>query len=64
MLADPAHAGSRRSPSAGLVVTLAIAAWGAVRVVTRPPGRLLFQLIMAASLLLVAQVALNATRLT
>ncbi|RII95976.1 1,4-dihydroxy-2-naphthoate prenyltransferase, partial [Clavibacter michiganensis subsp. insidiosus] len=49
---------------AGLVLTLGIAAWGAVRVVTRQPGRLLFQLIMAASLLLVAQLALNATRLT
>jgi 4-hydroxybenzoate polyprenyltransferase len=63
VLADPAHV---VTPLAvvGLLVTLAIAAWGAVRVVTRPPGRLLFQLIMAASLLLVAQVALNATQLT
>ncbi|MFT2692852.1 UbiA family prenyltransferase [Clavibacter zhangzhiyongii] len=63
VLADP---GAGMTPLAvgGLAVTLAIAAWGAVLVVTRPPGRLLFQLIMAASLLLVAQVALNATRLT
>jgi 4-hydroxybenzoate polyprenyltransferase len=63
VLADP---GVGMTPLAvgGLVVTLAIAAWGAVLVVTRPPGRLLFQLIMAASLLLVAQVALNATQLT
>ncbi len=63
VLADPAHAVTPLAV-AGLVVTLGIAAWGAVRVVTRPPGRLLFQLIMAASLLLVAQIALNATRLT
>jgi 4-hydroxybenzoate polyprenyltransferase len=63
VLADPAH---RVTPLAvvGLVVTLAIAAWGTALVLTRPAGRLLFQLIMAASLLLVAQVALNATRLT
>ena len=63
VLADPAHVVTPLAV-AGLVVTLGIAAWGAVRVVTRPPGRLLFQLIMAASLLLVAQLALNATRLT
>jgi 4-hydroxybenzoate polyprenyltransferase len=63
VLADP---GLALTPLAvgGLAVTLAIAAGGAVLVVARPPGRLLFQLIMAASLLLVAQVALNATRLT
>jgi 4-hydroxybenzoate polyprenyltransferase len=63
VLADPAH-GVTPLAVGGLVVTLGIAAWGAVLVVTRPPGRLLFQLIMAASLLLVAQIALNATRLT
>ncbi|MFT2748403.1 MULTISPECIES: UbiA family prenyltransferase [Clavibacter] len=63
VLADPAHAVTPLAV-AGLVAMLAIAAWGAVLVVTRPPGRLLFRLIMAASLLLVALVAANATQLT
>jgi len=43
---------------------LAVAAAGVVLVVTRPPGRLLFQLIIAASLVVAAQLALSGTALT
>jgi len=35
-----------------------------VLVVTRPPGRLLFQLIIVASLVVAAQLALSGTALT
>lgn len=43
---------------------LAVAVAGVVLVVTRPPGRLLFQLIIAASLVVAAQLALSGTALT
>ena len=42
----------------GLVVTLALAAGCGVLAVTRPPTRLLFQLIMAAAIVDVALLAL------
>lgn len=47
-----------------LGVCLAVATAGVVLVVTRPPGRLLFQLIIAASLVVAAQLALSGTVLT
>lgn len=47
-----------------LVVCVGIAVWGVVLVVTRPPGRLLFQLIIVASLVVAAQLALSGTVLT
>lgn len=47
-----------------LGVCLAVATAGVVLVVTRPPGRLLFQLIIVASLVVAAQLALSGTVLT
>lgn len=47
----------------GVLAAVSIAAWGAVLVLTRPPGRLLFQLIIIASLVLATQLALSGTRL-
>lgn len=47
----------------GVLAAVSIAAWGAVLVLTRPPGRLLFQLIIVASLVLATQLALSGTRL-
>lgn len=47
----------------GLVVSEAIAVWGIVLVLTRPPGRLTFQLVIAASLLIAVQLALSGTQL-
>ncbi|GMA31346.1 UbiA family prenyltransferase [Litorihabitans aurantiacus] len=47
----------------GLVVCVAIAVVGVVRVVRRPPDRLLFQLIIVASLVVAAQLALSGTSL-
>lgn len=47
----------------GVLAAVSIAVWGAVLVLTRPPGRLLFQLIIVASLLLATQLALSGTRL-
>ena len=47
----------------GLVASLGIAAWGIVLVVTRPPSRLLFRLVIVASLLIAAQLGLSGTRL-
>lgn len=47
-----------------LVACLTIACAGVVLVVTRPPGRLLFQLIIVASLVVAAQLALSGTALT
>lgn len=44
---------------AGFVVVLVIAVVGIARVLTRPPSRLLFQLIIASALVLVAQLALS-----
>ncbi|MBI9114857.1 UbiA family prenyltransferase [Sanguibacter suaedae] len=49
---------------AGAVVSVVIAAWGTVLVVTRPPSRLLFRLVVVASLLVAAQLALSGTRLS
>lgn len=60
-------AGADAMPSpvaiAGLVASLAIAAWGIVLVVRRPPSRLLFRLIIVASLLIAVQLGLSGTRL-
>ena len=47
----------------GLVVSVTIAAWGIVLVLTRPPGRLTFQLVIAASLLIAVQLGLSGTQL-
>lgn len=47
----------------GLVASLAIAVWGVALVVTRPPSRLLFQLVVVASLLIAVQLGLSGTRL-
>ena len=64
----PVVAGSVEAPGAlavvALVACLAIACAGVVLVVTRPPGRLLFQLIIVASLVVAAQLALSGTALT
>lgn len=64
----PVVAGSVDSPGAvalvALVVCVGIAVWGVVLVVTRPPGRLLFRLIIVASLVVAAQLALSGTVLT
>ena len=47
----------------GVLAAVSIAVWGTALVLTRPPGRLLFQLIIVASLLLVAQLAASGTDL-
>lgn len=47
----------------GLVASLVIAGWGIVLVVSRPPSRLLFQLVIVASLLIAVQLGLSGTRL-
>jgi 4-hydroxybenzoate polyprenyltransferase len=47
----------------GLVVSLAIAAWGVRLVLTRPPGRLLFRLVILASLVIAIELVLSGTRL-
>jgi 4-hydroxybenzoate polyprenyltransferase len=64
----PVLAGSVDSPGVvaivALVVCVGIALWGVVLVVTRPPGRLLFQLIIVASLVVAAQLTLSGTVLT
>lgn len=49
---------------AGLGVCVLIAVVGIVLVATRPPGRLLFQLIIVASLVVAVQLALSGTTLT
>jgi len=49
--------------SVGLVLTLGIAAAGVLLVLTRPPGRLLFRLIIAAALVDVALLAIAGERL-
>jgi hypothetical protein len=48
---------------AGLAASLAIAVWGSVLVVARPPSRLLFRLVIVASLLIAVQLGLSGTRL-
>lgn len=62
-----ALAGAAAMPSpvaiGGLVASLAIAAWGIALVVSRPPSRLLFRLIIVASLLIAVQLGLGGTRL-
>lgn len=67
VLVGPALTDSAATPSpvavGGLVASLAIAAWGIVLVVSRPPSRLLFQLIIVASLLIAVQLGLSGTRL-
>lgn len=64
----PVLAGTSDAPGllaiVALGVCLAVATAGVVLVVTRPPGRLLFQLIIAASLVVAAQLALSGTVLT
>ncbi len=64
----PVLVGAATGPSAlgvaALVVCLTIAAVGIVLVATRPPGRLLFQLIIVAALVVVAQLALSGTALS
>ncbi|WP_347755522.1 UbiA family prenyltransferase [Agrococcus sp. ProA11] len=60
-------AGAAATPSpvaiGGLVASLGIAAWGIVLVASRPPSRLLFRLIIVASLLIAVQLGLSGTRL-
>lgn len=60
-----AHPGTGVSPAAviGLVVSVAIALRGARLVVTRPPGRLLFRLVILASLVIAIELVLSGTRL-
>jgi 4-hydroxybenzoate polyprenyltransferase len=60
-----ARPGSAVTPAAviGLVVSFAIAAWGARLVVTRPPDRLLFRLVILASLVIAVELVLSGTRL-
>lgn len=64
----PVVAGSVDSLGAVAVVAsgacVGIAVWGVALVVTRPPGRLLFRLIIVASLVVAAQLALSGTVLT
>ncbi|ACZ21818.1 4-hydroxybenzoate polyprenyltransferase-like prenyltransferase [Sanguibacter keddieii DSM 10542] len=64
----PVLAGTSDAPGplalVALGVCLAVATAGVVLVVTRPPGRLLFQLIIVASLVVAAQLALSGTVLT
>lgn len=63
----PVLAGTRTAPDTlgvvALVVCVVIAVVGVVAVVTRPAGRLLFQLIIVASLVVAAQLALSGTSL-
>ncbi len=47
----------------GLLVSGSIALWGIVLVITRPPGRLMFQLVIAAPLLIAVQLALSRSQL-
>lgn len=47
----------------GVLAAVSIAVWGVALVLTRPPGRLLFQLIIVASLLLAVQLAASGTDL-
>lgn len=60
-----AHPGAGVSAAAviGLVVSVAIAVWGARLVVTREPGRLLFRLVILASLVIAIELVLSGTRL-
>ncbi len=62
-----ALAGPAGAPSllrwAGFALTLAIAAGGMILAVTRKPGRLLFRLIIAAALVVVAMLVLSGQRL-
>lgn len=64
----PVLSGTTASPGplgiAALVVCLAIATLGIVLVATRPPGRLLFQLIIVASLVVAVRLALSGTSLS
>jgi len=64
----PVLSGTATSPSllgiAALVLCLAIAALGIVLVATHPPGRLLFRLIIVASLIVAASLVLAGTSLT
>jgi 4-hydroxybenzoate polyprenyltransferase len=63
MLGPVIDAGFATGPSvlavAGFVIVSAIAVIGIVLVLTRPPSRLLFQLIIVSALVLVAQLALS-----
>lgn len=67
VLVGPGLSGSDVPPSTvavvGLVASVTIAVWGIVLVVTRPPSRLLFQLVIVASLLIAVQLGLSGTRL-
>jgi 4-hydroxybenzoate polyprenyltransferase len=47
----------------GLVVSLVIAGWGARLVLTRPPDRTLFRLVILASLVIAVELVLSGTRL-
>lgn len=64
----PVLAGSIATPRplavAGLNICIVIAGVGIALVVTRPPSRLLFQLIMAASLVIAVQLAISGTSFT
>ncbi|PWD49746.1 1,4-dihydroxy-2-naphthoate prenyltransferase [Serinibacter arcticus] len=64
----PVLAGSQAGPGAlgvvGLIACVLLATTGIVLVATRPPGRLLFRLIIVASLIVAVQLALSGTSLT
>lgn len=67
VLVGPGLSGSHEPPTTaavvGVVASVTIAVWGIVLVLTRPPSRLLFQLVITASLLIAVQLALGGTRL-
>jgi 4-hydroxybenzoate polyprenyltransferase len=62
VVVDPA-AGVSIASVVGLVVALVIAVVGARLVLTRPPGRLLFRLVILASLVIAVELVLSGTRL-
>jgi 4-hydroxybenzoate polyprenyltransferase len=66
-LVGPVASGAQVRPSAlayaAFLACFTIAVWGVVLVLTRSPSRLLFQLIIVASLLVAGQLALNGTSL-
>jgi 4-hydroxybenzoate polyprenyltransferase len=66
-LLGPVVSGDQSSPSAlayaSFLGCFSIAVWGSVLVLTRSPSRLLFQLIVVASLLVAGQLALGRTSL-
>lgn len=62
LVADPGS-GVMVASVVGLIVSLAIAAWGVRLVLTRAPDRLLFRLVILASLVIAVELVLSGTRL-